>query len=77
MPHYVKGIRILESGKLLLVESGIVGFGIRNTALGIRNPTMIGIRRIQVPLSKVGIHNWNSESTAWNLESKTVLDFLS
>ena len=26
------GIRILESGKLLLVESGIVGFGIRNTA---------------------------------------------
>ena len=46
----VKGIRILESGKLLLVESGIVGFGIRNTAQGIRNPTMIVIRRIQVPL---------------------------
>ena len=46
----VKGIRILECGKLLLVESGIVGFGIRNTAQGIRNPTMIVIRRIQVPL---------------------------
>ena len=28
----VNGIRILESGKLLLVESGMVGFGIRNTA---------------------------------------------
>ena len=46
----VKGIRILESGKFLLVESGILGFGIRNIAQGIRNPTKIGIRRIQVPL---------------------------
>ena len=27
-----KGIRIPESGKFLLVESGILGFGIRNTA---------------------------------------------
>ena len=40
----VKGIRILESGKFLPVESGILGFGIRNTAQGIRNPTKIGIR---------------------------------
>ena len=37
-PH-VKGIRISESRKVFLVESGILGFGIRNSALGIRNPT--------------------------------------
>ena len=34
-----KIIRIPESGKFLLVECGILGFGIRNTAQGIRNPT--------------------------------------
>ena len=28
-----------ESGKILLVESGILNFGIQNTAQGIRNPT--------------------------------------
>ena len=28
-----------ESGKFLLVKSGILGFGIRNTAQGIWNPT--------------------------------------
>ena len=28
-----------ESWKFLLVESGILGLGIRNTGLGIRNPT--------------------------------------
>ena len=28
-----------ESGKILLVESGILGFGTQNTAQGIRNPT--------------------------------------
>ena len=31
-------VRIPESGKFLLLESGILGFGIRNTALEIRNP---------------------------------------
>ena len=34
-----KGIRIPESRNFLLVESGILGFGIRNPALRIRNPT--------------------------------------
>ena len=33
------GIRNPESGKFLLLESEILGFGIRNTAIGIRNPT--------------------------------------
>ena len=41
-----KGVRIPESEKLLLVESGILGLGIRNTAVGIRNST----------------NNWNPES---------------
>ena len=34
-----KGIRIPESVKFFLVESGILGFGIQNTAQGIRNHT--------------------------------------
>ena len=34
-----KGIRIPESRNFLLVESGILGFGIWNPALRIRNPT--------------------------------------
>ena len=33
------GIRIPEFGEFWCVESGILGFGIRNTAQGIRNPT--------------------------------------
>ena len=41
-----KGIRISESGKILFVESGILGFGIRNPTQGIRNP----------------INYWNPES---------------
>ena len=39
-----KGIRIPESEKSLVVDSGILGFGIQNTAQGIRNPTAIGIQ---------------------------------
>ena len=49
-----KEIQILESGKFLLVESAILeislmetrilGFGIRNTAQGIRIPLSIGLR---------------------------------
>ena len=33
-----------ESGKILLLESGILGFGIWKTAQGIRNPLRIGIQ---------------------------------
>ena len=51
----IEGIRILQSGKLLLVESGILGFGIRDTAARIRNFTS----------------DWNPESKfadkGWNL----------
>ena len=56
-----KGIWIPGSGKffgkLLLVESGILGFGIWNTAQGIRNPLTIGIQ--------------NSSSTDKESESST------
>ena len=52
-----KGIRILESVKFLLVESGILGFGIRNSAQEIKNPT----------------YKWNPESQfhLQRLESST------
>lgn len=35
----VKGVQISEFGKVLLVESGILGSGIRNKAQGYRNAT--------------------------------------
>ena len=52
-----------ESRKFLFVESGILGFGKRNTAQGIRNPLMIAI---------AGIHSTTStdkESGIQYLES--------
>ena len=49
------------------MESKILGFGLRNTTLGIRSPLTIGIRN---PVA--GIRN----PLVWNLESKTVLDSL-
>ena len=69
-----KGIRIPESVKFFLVESGILSIGIQNTAQGIRNPTK----------------GWNPESTKKDsnqlpgirnprrgiLKSMTVLDSL-
>ena len=49
------------------MESKILGFGLRNTTLGIRSPLTIGIRN---PVR--GIQN----PRMWNLESKTVLESL-
>ena len=62
--------------KFLLVESGILGFGMRNTAQRMRNPTkdwnpIQGSTRKNKESSA-----WNQEFTAWNPESKTVLDSL-
>ena len=51
---------IPESEKFLLVKSGIPGFGIWNSVQGIWDRA----------------NDWNPESTAWNSESKTVLDYL-
>ena len=47
------GLWNLESGKILLVESGILGFGIRKTAQGIWNPTNDWNLGIQVLLTKI------------------------
>ena len=52
-------MRIPESGKFLLVESGILGFVIRNSAQGIRNPSND---------SNPESSTWNPESQAWNPE---------
>ena len=66
----------LESGNILLMESGIPGFGIRNTAQGIWNPTNDWNSESkfywQIPESGT----WYPESTVRNPESKTVLDSL-
>ena len=63
---FIHGFRNPE---IFLVESGILGFEILNTAQGIQNPATI---RIQNPSFFVK----DPESTAMNPESKTVLDYL-
>ena len=48
-----KGKRIPESEKFFIVESEILGFGIRNTAQRIRSATIKRLEsRIQVPLQR-------------------------
>ena len=70
-----KGIRIpdsekfcfwnAESGKILLVESRTMGFGIRNTAQGIHNHTNDWNPEIQVPPTR----DWNCRPGIRNPES--------
>ena len=55
-----------ESENILLVESGILGFGIRTTVQGIQNPT-----DDWNPESK--FHWQRLESSIWNPESKSAL----
>ena len=62
-----EGIRILESGRFLLVESRILGFGILNTVQGIRNPT--NDWNLESDDQQSGIQFWNPESTVYNRES--------
>ena len=82
-----KGIRIPQSGKFSLMESGIRknsvrGFGvldfeILNTAQGIRN-LVNSESVIQESLTKNQDSScWNPKSTAWNPESKTVFIWIS
>ena len=54
-------MRIPECQKFLLVESGILGFGIRNTAQGIKNPSNHWNPESKVPLIKTGIQHMESE----------------
>ena len=49
-----EGIRVPESVKCLLVESGILGFGMRNKAQRIRNPT-----KDWNPIQRSTRKNWN------------------
>ena len=58
-----EGIRILESGKFLLVESRILGFGILNTVQGNRNPT--NDWNLESNDKESGIQFWNPESTVY------------
>ena len=51
-----------ESGKFLLVKSGILGFGIRNTAQGIQNPS-----NDWNPESKFHLKGWNPVTGNQNL----------
>ena len=56
------------------MESEILGFGILNTAQGIRNPTNDRNPEFQVPrIKNLESSTWDSESKVWNPESKTLL----
>ena len=62
-----EGIRILESGKFLLVEYRILDFEILNTVQESEIPLTIGIWN---PMTKnPGLQFWNPESTVYNRES--------
>ena len=78
LPSEFKKFLLVESRiwENLLVESGILGFGIRNTAQGIRKPSKDCNPESKFHWQRLESSFWNPESTAWNLESKTVLDSL-
>ena len=81
-----KEIQILESGNVLLVEyrileislveTRILGFGIRNTAQGIWIEPSIGFRNQRSTDKYPESSTWNPESTVWNPESETQFDSL-
>ena len=56
----MKGTRIPEQGKFLLMESGILGFGKRNTAQGIQNPNSTDKDWNPVPRMEARIHDLES-----------------
>ena len=60
--------------KYFLLKSGILGFGIRNTAQRIWNPTKDWNPESKFYQQRRESSTWNPESRAWNPESKTVLD---
>ena len=71
-----KEIHIPESKEFLPVESGILGFEIRNSAQGIRNPTTDWNPESKFHCQRLESSTWNLESGAWNPGSRTVLDSL-
>ena len=66
------GIR--NPGKFMLVKSRILGFEIRNTTQGIRDATNDWNPEASNVDQYWNCRTWNLESTAWNPESKSVLD---
>ena len=60
--------------KYFLLKSGILGFGIRNTAQRIWNPTKDWNPESKFYQQRPESSTWNPESSAKNPESKTVLD---
>ena len=57
----------------MIVESGILGFGILNTAQGIRNSTLIRLEsgvQVQLIQNPAGTETstWNAESTGWIID---------
>ena len=65
-----KGIQISESREFLIVQSGIMGLAILNTAQRIRNPTLMRLESgIQVQLIK----NHGTETSTFNPESTALI----
>ena len=65
--------------KIVFVESGILGFAMRNIAEGIQNSTNdwnSGVPESKFHWEKQESSSWNREFTVWNPESGTVLDSL-
>ena len=60
--------------EILFVESEILGFGIRSTALVMRLPLKIGIRYPCSTNKAPEASTLNPKSNVWNPESKTALD---
>ena len=52
------------------MESGILGFGIRNTAQGVRDPTNYWNPKFKFHRQKLESSTWNPKSTAWSPESR-------
>ena len=70
--HLHDGVILLLRPEHLMVESGIMGYGIRNTVQGMLNASDDWNLE-----SKGQLRNyWNPESKAWNPDSKTVSDSL-
>jgi len=61
-----KEIRILEYKKFLLVESGILGLGTRNTAKGIRNSTDEWNLESKLHRQRLEPITWESRAMVWN-----------
>ena len=69
-------MKFILTFNILLVESGILGSKIRNTAQGIRNPTNNWNLESKFYWPRLAFSTWIPGSTVWNPESKTVLGSL-